>query len=439
MKEQGKDQQVSFFIRSGLLSLFLILAVSSYLTTPLGSSDYFYHLWRGGLTGSQNFIDLFINSVLELIGVHSVFSPTLFDSLISQLELKFGVLGLVYFKLFLSFIFIFAVFYVLRRLSGSQFIALFFTFLLAASSLESPALSSDVMLYLCFAFVCLLFFTKNPKIFKILFAALFISYFLINTVLWSFSYELERGLSPQRFFDYRIAGLIMFYVMFLALHSQDFSRHKLKIFFVSLSTLFALFLSEFAVFAMIYLACGVAAFWREASLEDASDLVRGLSDLRAMLLKLPADGVIWIAVVLCILNIRALHLFPEAITQFPIKAIDHIVDNQLKGKMLTIPHIGSYINYRVSYKPERGQESDYRAIFYSNFKKIDPIATAQAEKLLADTSNLSSFIEAYSPKTILCLSRDALCSEIKQRSDWSRVFPEKTEEGSYYWFVYRRT
>lgn len=371
VREEAKP--TSFFVSSGLLAFFILLAVSTYLTTPLGSSEFYARLHRSQTnTGS------------------------LVDKLVGVVETAAGEQGLIFLKAGLIFLFIAGFALVCIRSAKSQFIGLSLSILVAACSFEATNFSYS--------------FFSLPKLLR---------------------YEFYSGFDLLHFSDYRIAGVIILSILFAYYlkNSQRFSK-KEAVLILTLA-FFSILVPDLAIWSMSYAAFAISRIYGEK--ERAEDRIStGLIELQRRLSKLPADGLVWLALVFCILNIRSLCLEPINDQFFPITAMNHVVDKELEGPILSAPIIGSYINYRL------GLSTFAKAALTENLEESDPRDLAFAAKLFKDASKLGYLIARYQTKTALCINTDALCLALSNDPDWQKVYPkEASSTGVYNWTVYR--
>lgn len=368
-----KERPVSFFVSSGLLAFFILLASASYLTTPLGSSEYYARLNRAQRnTGS------------------------LIDEILGIVETAAGEHGLIFLKFSLIFLFMAGLAASCAKKAKSQFLGFSLAIFVAACSLEGTSFDHSLF--------------SLP------------SYFI---------YEVVSGLDLSHFFDYRIAGVIILLILFICFLRTSKKFSKIEAVLIFLAGLFSIIVPNFAIWPMSYLAFSISRIFGEEAREQ-DRISGGILELQRRLSKLPADGLVWLATVFCILNIRSLYIEPVVDQFFPIGAMNYVVENELDGAILSAPVIGSYIDYRL------GISSFAHAAMREDLISKDPKSVAFASKLFKNTEYIFYLIEQYGAKTALCINTDALCKALSKDPNWQKVYPKEAESvGVYNWNIYR--
>lgn len=195
-----------------------------------------------------------------------------------------------------------------------------------------------------------------------------------------------------------------------------FSRFLLWIGF----SLGALTVVKFLPFAVIVSTALIARLWREKTLHtEASALIEGISQLAALVRKVPAEGASF--VLICVSIVQAYQLWhePLAYEVTPVEAVDFIEKHKLPHPILNTFGNGGYLMYRQA---DADGNPQVRVNIDGRTNLIDQAMWRKYISAWDGKRSWSEYLDLVKPETVLWRADSALPALLLATGDWCVVF-----------------
>lgn len=234
--------------------------------------------------------------------------------------------------------------------------------------------------------------------------------------------------------QYSTGFLILLSALVLTVTAMRCALHRVGSFALALLLLSgSLAVVKFIPFAAIVLGMLFAEGWKEHK-EQESNFLEGLRRLRALILKIPSQGMSFFMLALLIVHSIGLFETPLETRIVPKSEVDFIIEKKLPFPILNDFGRGGYLIYRLS---NRDGELLHKVSIDGRTNVGPPELWGTFLDALMGRRNWEEYLKLVQPKTILWPNQSPLISILAERREWCLVLSSGGDDYGYSVFVHQ--
>lgn len=240
---------------------------------------------------------------------------------------------------------------------------------------------------------------------------------------------------PATILQYSTAFPLLLSALLLAFFHRTPNRFEYpKLLLVAVLTFGGLAFLKFMPFSVIALSALLAEYWGARAQEDAGNLGEAIERLRALVSKIPREGLAFL--ILCMVTVRAVNRYQIPLHGFqtPSAAVDFIVEQKLPRPLLNGFGDGGYLMYRFS--SAEGELVD-KVVIDGRTNIIPPHVWESYMTALKGGDRWRSYLDLVQPRTVLWRSDSPLIAILSATGEWTEVFRRASDTMGYVVLVRR--
>mgnify|MGYP005725900317 CR=1 FL=1 len=261
---------------------------------------------------------------------------------------------------------------------------------------------------------------------------------LVSKVSHPLAHTSVAEFRPPNLFDYVAAFLIISAAVFLFfLHRRpnclDYGKTCLGAVFIFLG--FAVV--KFIPFSVVVLCSLIAKMWSERANDRVvsfGHIAEAIERLRALIQKIPREGLSFVVVVLAYLTLYSLLQAPLAVDVVPVADVDFMQEHSLPPPFLNVFGEGGYLMYR--YSDFRG-EPGVKIAIDGRTNVAPPEIFEQHENAMRGNLRWKEFLDTVEPKTVLWRNNWPMTSILVSDPEWCLVMQNGNEDQGHSVFLRR--